>query len=174
MTRPAYSCSNFLPRSFPAPADFEHPGRWDVVTYITALLEAGAEPLVVCRQTGTSLAMIEKHYGASRTDADDLDRLLGEAGNHPSKPKTRNPPGTLSENETRAPPRKRKKPSAKRNIPVTTTDRDHRNDIQLGKLDVIRSLAGRYPSTRSFSRRYPGTAGSRRHWKRSGERSECS
>jgi hypothetical protein len=30
------------------------------------LLAAGAKPLFVCRQTGTSLEMIEKHYGDAR------------------------------------------------------------------------------------------------------------
>jgi hypothetical protein len=35
-------------------------------TYISMLLAAGAKPLFVCRQTGTSLEMIEKHYGDAR------------------------------------------------------------------------------------------------------------
>lgn len=47
-------------------------------TYITTLLDAGATPLFVCRQTGTSLAMIERHYGATRTGSSELDRLLGD------------------------------------------------------------------------------------------------
>ena len=40
-------------------------------------LDRGAKPLFVCRQAGTSLAMIGRHYGASRTIVAELDRLLG-------------------------------------------------------------------------------------------------
>ena len=55
------------------------------------LLDAGAKPLFVCRQTGTSLEMIEKHYGDARVDADQLDEMIGElvADREP----TGNPPG---------------------------------------------------------------------------------
>ena len=45
-------------------------------TYISFLLAAGAKPLFVCRQTGTSLEMIEKHYGDHRVTADALDRMI--------------------------------------------------------------------------------------------------
>jgi len=45
-------------------------------SYISSLLAAGAKPLFVCRQTGTGLEMIERHYGDARFSADQLDRLL--------------------------------------------------------------------------------------------------
>jgi integrase len=48
-------------------------------TCISSLLAAGAKPLFVCRQTGTSLEMIERHYGDARFSAEQLDRLLSSA-----------------------------------------------------------------------------------------------
>jgi len=42
------------------------------------LLAAGAKPLLACRQTGTNLTMIEKHYGDARVDAAQLDDIVGE------------------------------------------------------------------------------------------------
>ncbi len=105
-------------------------------TYITTLLEAGAKPLFICRQAGTSLAMIEKHYGAVRTDAKELDRLLDQPDDGPSARPTRNPPGTLSSAESRAPPRRRKKRSVKRRLRRRKRSRDDPPDIQPGKLDV--------------------------------------
>ena len=74
-------------------------------TYISTLLAAGAKPLFVCRQTGTSLEMIEKHYGDARVDAVHLDKMIGELD-----PSTRNPPGTLSGAPDRASTRRTKKP----------------------------------------------------------------
>jgi integrase len=58
-------------------------------TYISTLLAAGAKPLFVCRQTGTSLEMIEKHYGDARVDAVHLDEMIGALD-----PSTGNPAGT--------------------------------------------------------------------------------
>lgn len=66
-------------------------------TYISWLLANGARPLFVCRQTGTSLDMIEKHYGDARVTPDQLDSLGGPksiSGNIQS----RNPAGTFLEN----------------------------------------------------------------------------
>ena len=60
-------------------------------TYISTLLAAGGKPLFVCRQTGTSLEMIGKHYGDARVDAAHLDEMIGEFD-----PSTRNRPGTFS------------------------------------------------------------------------------
>jgi integrase len=72
-------------------------------SYITTLLEAGAKPLFICRQTGTSLAMIEKHYGASRTDASELDRLLSNAAERPGEEAAANrPPSIAGEPDIRA------------------------------------------------------------------------
>jgi hypothetical protein len=42
------------------------------------LLAAGAKPLFVCRQTGTSLEMIEKYYGDARVDARHLDQMIAD------------------------------------------------------------------------------------------------
>src|SRR5882724_6041198 len=47
------------------------------------LLAAGARPLFVCRQTGTSLEMIEKHYGDTRVDAEQLDEMIGGSSRQP-------------------------------------------------------------------------------------------
>lgn len=44
-------------------------------TYISWLLDHGARPLFVCRQTGTSLEMIERHYGDARVTPEQLDQL---------------------------------------------------------------------------------------------------
>src|SRR5262245_48299923 len=73
-------------------------------TYISFLLVAGAKPLFVCRQTGTSLEMIERHYGDARVVAEELDDLIGEfTAEGSSSGETRNPPGTLPEGETESP-----------------------------------------------------------------------
>ena len=48
--------------------------------YISWLLANGADPLFVCRQTGTSLEMIEKHYGQSRVTPEQLDLLGARRG----------------------------------------------------------------------------------------------
>src|SRR5262249_55519309 len=46
-------------------------------TYITFLLSRGVGPLWVARQTGTSLKMIEEHYGGSTMTDEELDRRVG-------------------------------------------------------------------------------------------------
>jgi len=46
--------------------------RLDDITYLLAL---GVSPLFVARQTGTSLEMIEAHYGGITTVADEIDDL---------------------------------------------------------------------------------------------------
>jgi hypothetical protein len=72
-------------------------------TYISFLLAAGAKPLFVCRQTGTTLEMIGRHYGDARVAADELDELIGEftAGARTTS-EIRNPPGTLPDDTTGA------------------------------------------------------------------------
>src|SRR5207249_5044788 len=74
-------------------------------TYISMLLDAGAKPLFVCRQTGTSLEMIEKHYGDARVDADQLDEMIGEL-----ESPTGNLPGTLPDADDDSLPSKVKEP----------------------------------------------------------------
>jgi hypothetical protein len=54
-------------------------------TYISLLLAAGATPLFVCRQTGTSLEMIERHYGDPRMAADRLNSLMQEFRERPTE-----------------------------------------------------------------------------------------
>ncbi len=49
-------------------------------TYISAMLAAGMNPLQICRQTGTSLDMIQEHYGCVRTIAEELDAVIAAAG----------------------------------------------------------------------------------------------
>ena len=58
-------------------------------TYISYMLAIGARPLWVARQTGTSLKMIEEHYGEARVLAAELDALISDA----REPETRNPRG---------------------------------------------------------------------------------
>jgi len=55
-------------------------------TYISFMLAIGVNPLFVARQTGTSLAMIQEHYGSARLPADELDEMI----------QSRNPAGTLA------------------------------------------------------------------------------
>src|SRR5207247_6414182 len=64
-----------------------------------------AKPLFVCRQTGTSLEMIEKHYGDARVDADQLDEMIGEL-----ESPTGNLPGTLPDAGDDSLPSKVKEP----------------------------------------------------------------
>jgi hypothetical protein len=74
-------------------------------TYVSTLLDAGAKPLFVCRQTGTSLEMIEKHYGDARVDAEQLDEMIGEF-----ESTTGNLPGTLPDASDDSLPSKVKEP----------------------------------------------------------------
>src|SRR5262249_52338010 len=73
-------------------------------TSISTLLAAGAKPLFVCRQTGTSLEIIEKRYGDARVAAVQLDKMLREF-----VPPTSNPVGTLSFAPDRASIRRKEK-----------------------------------------------------------------
>ncbi len=52
-------------------------------TYITYLLSFGASPLFIARQTGTSLEMIEEHYGGITAVDDELDDLIRERQGNP-------------------------------------------------------------------------------------------
>ncbi len=69
-------------------------------TYISWLLANGARPLFVCRQVGTSLAMIETRYGDARMTPEQLDSLGGPTtiSEEPSEDSSsRNPAGTFPE-----------------------------------------------------------------------------
>ena len=58
-------------------------------TYIPSMLNIGTNPLFVARQTGTSLEMIETHYGSRGVVAEPLDELIDAAA-----AASRNPTGT--------------------------------------------------------------------------------
>ena len=98
-------------------------------TYISMLLDAGAKPLFVCRQTSTSLDMIEKHYGDARVDADQLDEMIGEL-----ESPTGNIPGTLPDAGDDSLPSKVKEPFVFYGVPMRAGDRGRTGDVQLGKL----------------------------------------
>ena len=98
-------------------------------TYISTLLAAGAKPLFVCRQTGTSPEMIEKHYGDARVDAEQLDEMIGVL-----EPPTRNLPGTLSDASDDSLPSKVREPLVFYGVPTRAGDRGRTGDVQLGKL----------------------------------------
>ena len=107
-------------------------------TYISTLLAAGAKPLFVCRQTGTSLEMIEKHYGDARVDAEQLDEMIGEL-----EPPTRNLPGTLPVARDDSLPSKVKEPLVFYGVPRRAGDRGRTGDVQLGKLKRAKSKTPR-------------------------------
>jgi hypothetical protein len=93
------------------------------------LLAAGAKPLFVCRQPGTSLEMIEKHYGDARVAAEQLDEMIGEF-----EPPTRNLSGTLPDASNDPLPPKVKEPFVFYGVPKRAGDRGRTGDVQLGKL----------------------------------------
>ena len=93
------------------------------------LLDAGAKPLFVCRQTGTSLERIEKHHGDARVDADQLDEMIGEL-----ESPTGNLPGTLPDAGDDSLPSKVKEPFVFYGVPTRAGDRGRTGDVQLGKL----------------------------------------
>ena len=100
-------------------------------TYISYMVAIGANPLFIVRQTGTSLQMIEDHYGSVRVIADELDELITTAAN-------RNPTGTLSEgaSESEEPPSE--KPPSISIVRQRAGDRGRTGDVQLGKLAFYR------------------------------------
>ncbi len=98
-------------------------------TYISMLLAAGAKPLFVCRQTGTSLDMIEKHYGDAPVDAEQLDAMIGEL-----EPPTGNLPGPPPIARDHPRPSKVKESFVFYGVPRRAGDRGRTGDVQLGKL----------------------------------------
>src|SRR5262249_14893371 len=92
--------------------------------YISLLLAAGAKPLLACRQTGTNLNMIEKHYGDARVDAAQRDDVIGEF-----KPPTGTP--TASHNPR---PSNVTEPFVFCGGSMRAGDRGRTGDVQLGKL----------------------------------------
>ena len=112
-------------------ADFNVPNTRH--TYISYMLAIGARPLWVARQTGTSLEMIEQHYGDARCSSGKLDTLISDA----RKARTRNLPETLDENATNNVPADEE--SSDRSAASSRAgDRGRTGDVQLGKLAFYR------------------------------------
>jgi integrase len=106
-------------------------------TYISYMLEIGAKPLWAARQTGTSLDMIEKHYGKAKIVADDLDALIDDAAERAASAralvtKTRNPPGTFDEPNLSSGMPQKKTPEIIGGS-SRAGDRGRTGDVQLGK-----------------------------------------
>ena len=93
------------------------------------LLDAGAKILFVCRETGTSLETIEKHYGDSRVGAKQLDEMIGKF-----ESSTGNLPGTLSDARDESLPSEIKEPIVFYGVALRAGDRGRTGDVQLGKL----------------------------------------
>jgi hypothetical protein len=110
------------------------------------LLAAGAEPLFVCRQTGTSLEMIEKRYGDARVDARRLDQMIGDVDGS-----TRNPPGTPEIERDDSLPSKAKEPVVFYGLPTRAGDRGRTGDVQLGNLIESSSRTRAEPGIARFS-----------------------
>ncbi len=100
-------------------------------TYISYMVAIGTNPLFIVRQTGTSLQMIEEHYGSVRVIADELDELITNAGN-------RNPTGTPSVSDTDTQEPHLKKAPAVSALRQRAGDRGRTGDVQLGKLAFYR------------------------------------
>ena len=78
---------------------------------------------------GTSLEMIEKHYGDARVDAEQLDEMIGEL-----EASTRNLSGTLPDVRDDSLPSKVKEPFVFYGVPERAGDRGRTGDVQPGKL----------------------------------------
>jgi hypothetical protein len=106
-------------------------------TYISYMLEIGAKPLWVARQTGTSLEMIEKHYGRAKVVAEELDSMISKAEERAARARdtalqNRNLPGTFESDETDASRVKKETPDES-GASVRAGDRGRTGDVQLGK-----------------------------------------
>jgi len=98
-------------------------------TYISYMLAIGARPLWVARQTGTSLAMIEEHYGDARCSSGELDALISDA----KRGRTRNLPGTFDDDPTNDVTDDEESPDES-GPSERAGDRGRTGDVQLGKL----------------------------------------
>jgi hypothetical protein len=93
------------------------------------MLSIGATPLFVCRQTGTSLKMIEEHYGQVNVLARELDTMIASAA-----AKTRNPAGTLEEDVSSGESGKEEEAQIDQQLTERAGERVRTADVQLGKL----------------------------------------
>ena len=106
------------------------------------MLNIGAKPLWVARQTGTSLDMIEKHYGRAKVVAEELDELISEAEERAAVSRAtpsqiRNLPGTFDDAENDAEDAQKKTPEIIGGS-SRAGDRGRTGDVQLGKLAFYR------------------------------------
>jgi hypothetical protein len=93
------------------------------------MLAIGAGPLWVARQTGTSLEMIEQHYGDARCSSVELDALISDA----KRGRTRNLPGTFDHDASNDVLDDEKSPDES-GPSGRAGDRGRTGDVQLGKL----------------------------------------
>ena len=103
-------------------------------TYISYVIAIGASPLFVHRQTGTSLEMIEKHYGRLNVVADELDGLIAGRVERAN----RNPTGTPSAEDVEPEAAPEKKHPAPPQLTTRAGDRGRTGDVQFGKLAFYR------------------------------------
>ena len=89
----------------------------------------GGEASLRLSPDGTSLEMIQKHYGDARVDADQLDEMIGEF-----ESATGNLPGTLPDASDDSVPSKVMEPFVFYGVPTRAGDRGRTGDVQLGKL----------------------------------------
>ena len=103
-------------------------------TYITYLLSLGVSPLFVARQTGTSLEMIESHYGGITAVTDEIDAMIEGR----EKSETGNLPGTphLGPSDDRKP--EGQEVQSAQAVRQRAGDRGRTGDVQLGKLAFYR------------------------------------
>ena len=106
-------------------------------TYISYMLEIGGKPLWVARQTGTSLDMIENHYGKVKVVAEEMDALIDDAAERANararEEQTRNLPGTFESDQTDDARAKNETPDES-GASKRAGDRGRTGDVQLGKL----------------------------------------
>ena len=87
----------------------------------------GGEASLRLSPDGTSLEMIQKHYGDARVDADQLDEMIGEF-----ESATGNLPGTLPDASDDSVPSKVMEPFVFYGVPTRAGDRGRTGDVQLG------------------------------------------
>ncbi len=97
-------------------------------SYISYMLAIGARPLWVARQTGTSLEMIEQHYGDARCSSGELDALISDA----KRGRTRNLPGTFGDDAANDVTADEESPDES-GPSERAGDRGRTGDVQLGK-----------------------------------------
>ena len=106
-------------------------------TYVSYMLELGAKPLWVSRQTGTSPERIENHYGRAKVVAQELDSFISNATERATKARdtalrNRSLPGTFDVNKQDA-AHAQKEALDESRASVRAGDRGRTGEVQLGK-----------------------------------------